>query len=96
MRWFSIQHDLRDRGRHADLFRRSRIARLFHSTSRRHVVGFSVSVGLMFTGSSIALYAHYLPLPHVVSDVLGYAVHGIGLIPFARHAEPLFVILMGE
>jgi len=66
--------------------------RLTHRLARRHTFGFLLG-GFMMVFGSIFAKGEVIHLPHIVCDVLGYGIHGIGLIPFALHAEPFWRIL---
>lgn len=74
-------------------------SRLLHSKSRKPVVGFSVGVLIMVTGSAIASSVkHAEALPHlatVMVDTFGYLLHGIGSIPIIKHAEPVWALVFG-
>jgi len=70
-----------------------RLQRILHPKARRHYLAALLGIGVMIFGSSIAVY-HWSPLPRLLADALAYALHGVGLIPFIRHAEPLWLLLM--
>lgn len=69
--------------------------RLTHHRSWRHLRAFGLGILVMTIGSSISLYGGFL-LHHLLADVIGYGLHGIGLIPFAIHAEAAWAIVTGE
>lgn len=75
------------------------IQRLMHHKARRPVVAVVSGVFIMLTGSSIAMSAeaigHLVLIPHVLVDTLGYSIHGIGLIPLCKYAEPIWFLVMG-
>lgn len=89
-RIFRVKHDLHDKGKHSDLFKLGRVRRLFHVKVRKHTIGLGIGGGLMLCGSTLAIYGHHVPAPHVLIDGLAYFIHGIGAIPFVRHIEPIF------
>ena len=66
---------------------------------RRRAVAFTVGIGVMLCGSSIACFHHFIPLicmlPVVVADGLAYFLHGLGAVPFALQIEPLWRWLEG-
>lgn len=76
------------------------VQRLLHHKARRPVVAVGLGVVIMMTGSGAAMSAeflsHWLFLPHIVIDTIGYGVHGVGLIPICKYAEPIWVLVMGE
>ncbi len=69
--------------------------RLIHQSARRHVLGFSLGWSLMLTGSHLALHPTDT-IPRVLWDAIAYGVHGLGFIPLAKHAEPLWQIVTGK
>ena len=76
-----------------DVLKLPRVQRVLHPKARRHYLAALLGVFMMTFGSSIAVY-HWTPLPHLLADVVAYGLHGVGLIPFIRHAEPLWLLLM--
>lgn len=74
-------------------------ARLFHRKARRAIVGFSLGVMIMLTGSAIAASVKHMDtLPHfvhIVVDTCGYLLHGIGAIPICKHWEPVWALVFG-
>jgi hypothetical protein len=62
------------------------LRRPFHALCRTHTAGVVVGLATMYLGVFIAHNA----CGTMTLDLIGYAIHGIGLIPFAKHVEPLF------
>lgn len=77
----------------ADIRHLPRLQRLIHPNARKHTRALVLSTGVMVFGSSIAVY-HWIPIPHLLADTLAYGLHGIGLIPIAKHLEPLWLLIM--
>lgn len=85
------------------LKRLSFIKRVMHPKSRKYIKIASLSICVMTTGSFIAACAHHvhiLPscfksIEPIIVDVIGYGMHGLGLIPIAKYVEPLWAILTG-
>ena len=71
------------------------VRRLVNPHVLRRLIGLSVGALLCCVGSSISVF-HWLPVHHLFADVVAYGIHGIGLIPFAQHAEPLFRLLTAD
>lgn len=46
---------------------------------------------LMAVGSSMSVYAHEIPLNHVITDGIAYFLHGVGASPFVVQLEELFL-----
>lgn len=76
----------------SDLRSVPRLMRPFTRIGRVHLGGVAIGVSLMFVGSSLAMY-QWLPIHHLATDVLGYAIHGLGLVPILEHGRPLWVML---
>ena len=56
----------------------------------RNHVEMSVGAVVMSVGVVIAKAAPHGAVLHIAFDVIGYSIHGIGLIPFAKIAERYF------
>lgn len=81
-------HDLHD---WAELLRLTRLQRLLHRKTRRHLAGIGLGLSIMLTGSHMALHP-WDGMAHVLWDALAYGLHGFGSIPILKHAEPLWAI----
>lgn len=63
------------------------LTKLFHrlapkvSTKVKHICS---GMCLMTFGSWVALHANYFPAPHLIIDVLAYAIHGFGSAPLIK------------
>lgn len=75
------------------------LSRLCHHRARKPVIAAMIGVLVMLLGGVIAHEKHvvaaWIGLHTVVVDTVGAAVHGIGLIPFVKFAEPLWIVLLG-
>lgn len=84
----------------AQLQRLCLCGRLLHPKSLRAIMAAMLGIGMMMTGSSLALNAeavcHWLGISHVLVDTTAYFVHGMGTLPIFAYIEPLWHILTGE
>lgn len=80
----------------AELAKVPKWVRPFHRHARRHTIALGLGTGIMSFGSLIAHGHIMIFLPHFAADVIGYGIHGIGLIPWVMHAEPMFRVLLAE
>lgn len=48
----------------------------------------------MAAGGAVSVYN--VLLVHLLSDVVGYGLHGLGLVPIAAHADGFVKTWMGE
>lgn len=55
-----------------------------HLLNRKHSYTHRVITGsiIMLIGVLIAKHVSHLPYMHYIADMVGYAVHGVGAIPF--------------
>lgn len=58
-----------------------------HTNAHRKMVG----IGIMIIGVSLVKILGHIDLYiiHIAADIVGYAIHGIGLIPFVHELETL-------
>lgn len=57
-----------------------------HTPKHHRIIG----IGIMVIGVILAKLSHVLPpLLHILTDLIGYSLHGIGLMPFASYVDQL-------
>ena len=56
-----------------------------HTPKHRMMAGVGVMVGGVFIANVLPTMLHF-PGAHFMFDMIGYAVHGLGAIPFIEHA----------
>lgn len=88
----SKKHDSRH---HLELVHLTVVEKFLNRKTQRHILGTSLGVCLMLTGSNMALH-HWEAVPPVVWDALAYGIHGVGSIPVLKHAEALWEIFSGN
>ncbi len=74
---------------------RSTLKRLCHIKSRKHVAGMVLGTVVCCLGSYLSMNVPE-SIPHWLWDAGAYSIHGLGLIPICKHAEPFWLIIMGD
>lgn len=70
-----------------------KLRRLFHPKTLHHAHRVCLGVAVMLVGVVIAKTEVASHAAHLMLDVIGYSIHGLGLIPIAKHVEPLWEVL---